>query len=74
MCAIHWTSCGGHPPIAAGTGFYIAPNQATAAGPEPPAVVVLYHLATWHWGPAYTKYNWYSPQGRSYDGVTGSSA
>jgi hypothetical protein len=75
VCAIHWTSWGGQFAIGIGTGFYIAPNQITADGHQAPAVVVLYHLATWHGRPAYTKYTWYFPQGGStYGGVTHCSA
>jgi hypothetical protein len=75
VCAIHWTSWGGQFAIGTGTGFYVGPNQITAAGHQASAVVVLYHLATWDGRPAYTKYKWYFPQGGStYGGVTRCSA
>ena len=75
VCAIHWTSWGGQFAIGTGTGFYVGPNQITAAGRQAPAVIVLYHLATWHGRPAYTKYTWYFTQGGStYGGVTHCSA
>jgi hypothetical protein len=75
VCAIHWTSWGGEFAIGTGTGFYVGPNQITAAGHQAPAVVVLYHLATWNGRPAYTKYRWYFPQGGStYGGATHCSA
>jgi hypothetical protein len=75
VCAIRWTSWGGQFAVGTGTGFYVGRNQITAAGHQAPAVIVLYHLASWHGRPAYTKYVWYFPQGGStYGGVTHCSA
>jgi hypothetical protein len=70
VCHITWTSWGGQFAIGIGTGWYIGSHQAVSQGHDAPAVVVLYHLATWRGRPAYTKLNWYFPQrGSSYGGV-----
>lgn len=71
VCHIRWLSWGGQFAIGTGTGWYEGPRQAVAAGHQAPAVVVLYHLGTWHGRRAYTKFSWSFPQGGStYGGVT----
>jgi hypothetical protein len=75
VCHISWTSWGGQFAVGTGTGLYIGPHQGVSQGHPAPAVIVLYHLATWHGRPAYTRLNWYFPQGGStYGGVSHCSA
>jgi hypothetical protein len=71
LCHVTWTSWGGQFAVGTGTGLFIGPKQAVSQGHEAPAEVVLYRLATWRGRPAYTKLNWYFPQGGStYGGVS----
>lgn len=71
VCHIHWDSWGGPFAVGTGTGWYLHAGQITANGHWAPAVVVLYHLGRWHGKPAYTKYQWYFPQGGSTYGAPG---
>lgn len=74
-CHIAWTRWGGQFALGTGTSWYIGPHEGTSQGHQAPAVIVLYHLATWHGRPAYTRFNWYFPQGGStYGGVSHCSA
>lgn len=71
VCHIRWDSWGGAFAVGTGTGWYVHAGQITANGHWAPAVVVLYHLGRWHGRPAYTKYQWYFPQGGSTYGASG---
>jgi hypothetical protein len=61
VCRIRWLSWGGTLAVGTGTSWYIKPGQVTAAGKWAPAVIVLYHLGTWHGRPAYRAWTWYFP-------------
>jgi hypothetical protein len=61
ICRIRWLSWGGPLAVGTGTSWYVNSHQPTSAGKAAPAVVVLYHLGTWHGRPAYEGYKWYFP-------------
>jgi hypothetical protein len=65
FCHIRWLSWGGQFAVGTGTGWFIPRNEPVAGGHQTPGVVVLYRLGTWQGVPAYTKFNWYFPQGGS---------
>jgi hypothetical protein len=65
FCHIRWLSWGGQFAVGTGTGWFIPRNQPVAGGHQAPGVVVLYRFGTWQGLPAYTKFNWYFPQGGS---------
>ena len=61
VTSITWHDWGKAQAVGTGRGFYVAPNQAVAAGKAEPVRIVAFDLGRCHGVRAYLRYKWWLP-------------